>query len=614
MIRLACLLALALALSGCDVFLAPFMSRADKINQAYPVPDKLSAALAQLFVALDSDPHSKEVRAQHAQLLQARAAECGASVELGRLDTPAKVKTKIGETTCFTDFDVKFVDWVELSRVAVELRKPPLVPLTALPARAALGPRSERPLFAKDAAVAILPERGQMSAVELPSMRVIKTFPALHSPDGAGTLSPNGRVVAIPVHPGLVMLEVTTGKTLWSTTKYNQVVAWLPDTAAALLIPKNGYAAALLDHQTATVVPYPLPVSQVSWAIPVAGSAGRLVMGGAGNVAVVDHARRSDGGIDIATVKQFRLSPTSEIRSAAIGWRYAPFLMSKGRKLVYLSQQDWAWLDIESGEAGKWDAAALGTVGFAQLSDTTIFLDLRGGMPISAGQVFNIEQGTLTSVLYPARETGVLYPAAPRQGFVAREKEGLVVGGAVAVEGQPQPIEKAAADIALWLEQLKLQNAARLEQEQANRSAKADAQRASAARTPIPGVPTNAHVSAIGVYEAATPGQGRRPGTVDVKLVPSKMPLVLVLSSYGPVQWNIQANGRPIAAILLSSMHRSTVQGYDGNVVVIGSQHAHEMGSEEHALLKALVAQYLPMPIRLFQGTYRGSEFSVPAN
>ena len=613
MIRLACLLTLALVLPGCDTFQAPFLSRADKINQAYPLAGDLPVSLGQLFTALEGNPNSNEVREQYAQLLQARAAECGGSAELGRLDTPDKVKAKIGETPCFATFDVKFADWVGLSRVATELRKPPLVPLTALPGRAVLPPGAERLSFAKDANVALVPGPGKLTVVELPSMRVINAFPAPGLSSSAGVLSPNGRVAAIPAAPGLVMLDLTTGKVLWSTNKYSEVLAWLPDTAAALLIQQNGYAAALFDHRFATMVSYPLPVPQARWAVPVAGSPGRLVIGGSANVAVMDHARRPDGGIDIAKARQFQLPPANGVFTDVVVWRSAPFLMSKGRKLVYMSQRDWAWLDIESGDVGKWDVTTLGTVGFAQISDTTIFLDIRSGMPIGAGQVLNIEQGTLTPAPYPARETGVLHPATPRQGFVAREKGAVVIGGTVATEGETQPIEKAVAEVTLWLEQIKIKNATRLEQEHAKRSAYAEAQKASAARAPIPGVPANAHISAVGVYESST-GQGRKAGPVDVKLVPSKIPLVLVLSSHSAVQWNIQANGRPIAAILLSSVHPSTVQGYQGNVVIIGSQYAYQMGTEEYLGLKALVAQYLPMPMRLFQGTYRGSEFSVPAN
>jgi hypothetical protein len=159
--------------------------------------------------------------------------------------------------------------------------------------------------------------------------------------------------------------------------------------------------------------------------------------------------------------------------------------MSKGRKLVYHDAQDWGWLDIESGDAGRWDVKSLGTIGFAQVSDTTIYLDIGQGKPIGGGQLFDIEKGTLTAVKNPLPDLGRLHPAAPRQGFVSHVNGAVIVGNDAVTEGGPQPIEKATADIHLWLQQLKLQNATQQEEERATRPPMVEAQNASAPRQPI---------------------------------------------------------------------------------------------------------------------------------
>ena len=55
----------------------------------------------------------------------------------------------------------------------------------------------------------------------------------------------------------------------------------------------------------------------------------------------------------------------------------------------------------------------------------------------------------------------------------------VIVGNDAIAEGGSQPIEKATADIHLWLQQLKLQNATQQEEERDKRSPMFEAQNAS---------------------------------------------------------------------------------------------------------------------------------------
>jgi hypothetical protein len=94
------------------------------------------------------------------------------------------------------------------------------------------------------------------------------------------------------------------------------------------------------------------------------------------------------------------------------------------------------------------------------------------------------------------------------------------------------------------------------------------------------------------------------------------VPLVLALSSYEAVEWDIRNNGRPIAAVLLSGYHESKVLPGNGQVktVMIGQQYAYKIDSPEYPALKAIMARYVPNPVHLFQGRYSASEFNVPAH
>jgi hypothetical protein len=103
-------------------------------------------------------------------------------------------------------------------------------------------------------------------------------------------------------------------------------------------------------------------------------------------------------------------------------------------------------------------------------------------------------------------------------------------------------------------------------------------------------------------------------GVVRVKIAASRVPLVLVLSNYESVEWRVQNEGRPIAAVLVSGYEPATVTGVQGKTIVIGRTHAYKMTGAEFPQLRAEIARYVPNSVRLFQGTYAGAEFSIPSD
>lgn len=129
-------------------------------------------------------------------------------------------------------------------------------------------------------------------------------------------------------------------------------------------------------------------------------------------------------------------------------------------------------------------------------------------------------------------------------------------------------------------------------------------------------LPSNAKVSAIGVYEGTSSSTAkvgaRSPGSVRINVQPGSAPLVLVLSNYEPVHWLINTNGRKISKIFTSGYHDSTVIGAEGTTVIkIGSKHAYKIDSNDYTLLKQDLARYIANPVQLFQGAYTGREFMV---
>jgi hypothetical protein len=129
-------------------------------------------------------------------------------------------------------------------------------------------------------------------------------------------------------------------------------------------------------------------------------------------------------------------------------------------------------------------------------------------------------------------------------------------------------------------------------------------------------LPANARVEAVGVYQgkAARSANGERAmGQIDVVVKRSAQPLVLVLSSYEPVAWNLKPEpGAQPLAVLLSGYHASQVNNA-GNARVLrtGSSFAYRIESNEYVRLKRDVQGWTGKPIAMFQGAYEGAAFTV---
>ncbi len=619
--RYMCVATLSLALAGCDMIGFAFATRTEKVNAAFPLPEELITAQNILFgSAQGAKSAPMPLKTQYAQLLDVRALSCSSTVLLSRFDTPADIKQKIPDTTCFREQDAKLIEWVGMQRAILALQKPALVPFAALPARTVVASPGEPTvgvIVAAGANVAILKgNQSKLTAIQLPSGKVINAFTGPEQAYRQGMLSPNGRVLAMPVsNNALKLLDVESGSTLWSTDKYTEVTAWLPAIDATLLAQKGNGAPMLLDHRSASFEAYPVAISRLTWAVPIGGTETRHAVGDNYNAALLEHSRGADGTLNVNAIKQWRLAPPGVTSSA-------PLSMANGKKLVYVAMRDLAWLDLESGAQGAWNVGAIGAHGFSKVSETGIYLDTAGPTP-RAARLLDIEQATIAGVQGGELNEGMLMPLTPRQGYIRRGSSATVIGNTAVAEGEAQPVEKVLSEANLAQQPAKLNSESFEGRPQPGTAAAANAAAAGHASLPAiggaggrvaaPGIPPDAQVSVIGVYEpnrSATRTAGNRVAhPIDVNVAPSKVPLVLALSSYESVQWRIRSNGRPIAGVLLSSYHPSIVAGVQGNVIVIGQQYAYKIDS-----LKASIARYAPNPVRLFQGAYTGSSFMVPAS
>lgn len=595
MLRSFVLLAALLCLGGCDRMSAAFTPATDRINAAFPLPDELQTASTRLFASLEADKPAKQVTAdQLGQLLKVRALTCTATSPVGRFDTAANIKSKVADLTCFRQQDAQLDEWIAVRRIGMALRDAPVYPLAPLPAKGLLPNFAENVstvLAASDANVMVVRGHQRFTAVQLPGGKQFSSFPVPEQTSRQPSLSPNGRLLAVPVGKGLRILEVATGNLLWSTEKYSDVIAWLPQLEVVVLTQAGTSSPQFMDARRGTLEPYPAAEKSLTWSLPMDG--GKLLVGSPTTVSLMRHARGVNDAMDIVPVRQWTLP----------GYRSPgtlPHLMNQGKKLVYARGSEVGWLNLETGEQGAWQVFGSGST-IAKVSDTSILFDSRmpGATPgTTAGtQVLDVEKMLIANAKDLDARDGQLFSLAPRTGYLKRSNNAVVIGGSVEGEN-PTDLERLIADAQLAQQLAKL-NEPRV-------------------KPLLDNVPEDARLSVIGVYEpevstVRSGGGGNKTGNIKVNVGPGKTPVVLALSSYEPVTWVISnSSGRKISAILLSGYYESTVAGQgNAQVLKIGRTHAYSMDGPDYVRLKQDLARYVSNPVTSFQGGYKGREFMV---
>jgi hypothetical protein len=477
----------------------------------------------------------------------------------------------------------------------------------------------------------------------LPTGKQISAFTSPEQSYRAAAVSPNGRLVAVPGNKGMRFFDVETGQSLWSTQKYSDVIAWLPQVQAIVLSQAGTSAPFAMDARLAKIEPYPAAEKRLTWSAPLAGD--QLLVGNQNTASVMQHVRSAAGALEVSATKQWAL-PSPGITNGV------PHLMQQGKKLVWISARDLGWLDLESGQQGTWSLASLNVNAIAKASETNLVFNVYAQGTGIETRVLDLDTRNVGTAKDLDGRDGQLFALPPRAAFLKRSSNAVVLAGSVESEN-PQDLERLVADANLAQQLAKLdrteapgyspERAAQIEAlarqvramntasairdglprdvverirrgsgsgvaSDAAAQAAANAAPAAARLQPmLTDVPANARVAFVGVYEPEPRG-----GSVRINVAQDSLPLVLVLSSYESVNWVINPGGRKIAAVLVSGYKPSTVTGQGkADVLRVGSRYAYKLDSSEYLNLKTDVARYINNPIQSFQGAYKGQAFEV---
>lgn len=530
---------------------------------------------------------------------------------------------------------------------------------------------------ASKAGVAVLRgTRNEFISVEIPSGKKIASLPTMPEASQTNySLSPNGRILAIPVNnKDLRFVDNETGQELWLARDMNQTYVWLPEIQAALVRENksgNGNGGVLLiDFKIGAVKPYSVAQKNQSWALHISESPSRLLIGSYRDFSLIENSR-SPEGVDSTVVKDYKIkSPRGSVSSLT------PTLMLDGEAIVFVTGRDFMLFNLETRDEKTWESSEIIGNNYAKLSEDSLLVDAYGlsGTVGTRPYVFNIKDSTLSAVETTEGNEGIVYELDGRTGFMRRGYQKVWIGDELQVgkgesldtmiagrklEKQLQALEheeriakarddalKTAQDISRMQRQMGADSAtntnlAQLREtflrqaEQSGYASAAPMAPATEAAQMAPSmnmygaganearrqailnttnrmlgnIPSNARVEAVGVYET----KDRSPAGINVIVKKSEEPIVLMLSAYEPVRWNlIKESGANLAAVIATGYNLPQVTGAGTTKTVIKrGNYAYQQSGSGYAALNNDAMMWTGKPISKFQGAYGGTVFVV---
>lgn len=598
-------LAVTVLLAGCDLR-ERFASAEDRINAAVPLGIDVRQArerLAEQFGTGSNDRASLD--AAWAGRMRARAASCSPDFTPTWRHSSDEVRAAVGNKACFAEFDRKLTRWIGAQRVRLLSAQPPL-PVGALPPSLSLG--GQLAAVSSQAPVAVVTSSEGFELIALDGGRSL--FKERGS-GGALRLSPNGRLFVQSLSGGVSRVRaVEGGETLLELADARSVQwldAWFIGVRSAS--NKPSYLLSLNTAEEVAVVVNNYGSHGNDVLLPVPGQVGRFNLLTFPGLYQLE-AKESAGKFEITVVKE-----KPGVQSALM-----PITMGVGR----LSPDGRAWLLDRSGSLTRLDLTSLEVqeTSFQPFNlDTVVptgrpdqyLLELRA--PVEAANpgvqtkyLYDMAAGTLARLEGADAQRPVTYLAGV--GRLARISPPTLWLLDKLETAAPQPVAEVLNAQQEEVNQARL-NKVQLEQQRVAASP------ALQSGSPLLPYVRDAQVEGVGIYEpaerVAQPGQSRSSGRVTVTVRRSPQPLVLVLTSYEPVQWQLKLEpGARLGAVLVGGYYDSNVLGAgEARVLKIGRHYAYQQEGAEFAALQREVARWAGRPMSLFQTNYRGNSFTV---
>jgi hypothetical protein len=602
----------ALPLAGCGVQNL-WRDNTARFEAALPLSPAINEARLKLEMLLADDA---TLRGQWQREFDARrglrALKC-LSASLSLFDDERNIRGKV-DTACLKAADEELRTWTQGARLRILLTMAPLRPLPAeLPEFITTTDVPGVYGMADGAPIVVVARDRKLEVLDAGNSQTIYRDEALGERLNFLAPSPNGRVFAAGEASSVVMRESETGEVLATYTGY-RTFAWL-DAVTGILTAVNFNQRALFDGTTATLSEPKGMTTYTGTVVRVSDQPARYIVPGYMRLAKFE--LRRDGGPQIHMLDQRDRPRTSGENGSLLGTLDGGHVIIADAQAVVVA--DTRTLDIRSVETGRFNplaACALDEPNAVLIKGT-----VRDQWSRNYYYVYSLDDDTLAPVederLLPS--TGAIVDCPVRfnafKAVYVKTQSGFRRLDNVKRGRRFGPGAFEAHFTEIFETELRRQQALR---------AGSPASTSYAERMRVPARPMlgedikDATIEAVGVYEAENSSRGagassqRWAGPVTVVVRRSAKPIVLVLSSYEAVTWNLNLMpGAKLKAILLGGYKSSTVVGAGDTRVVRISSYAYQAGSSGYGALDNDVQLYTGRRMDTFQGIYSGRMFTV---
>lgn len=602
-------LTVTMLLAGCDLR-QRFDSAEDRINAAMPLDVQIRQARERLAEQLSMQPSERTVldNAWSARL-RARAVSCSPDFTPSWRHSSDAVRAGVGNKACFAEFDRKLARWIGVQRVRLALAQPPATVGSIPPSITLQGHLSAPARDAAQAPVIVVTTTEGFELVALDGRSLFKE----RGQGSEVSLAPNGRLFAQGLS-GVVRIRATDGGETLLELSEARAVHWLSPWFLGVRSAsgKPAYVFSLRSAEEAPVVTS--GASSFEALLPVPGNGDRFnVLAFMGLYQF--EVKEQDGKVGVTLVAE---KPGVDRRLASLTSGFGQF-SADGKEWVTADAEKLVRLDLATLEVreSSFEPALVRSAAPTVRPDQFVIGllmpgDAGGASSRNGNYLFDATAGTLARVAGAAAQRPIRYVAALKR--LAQTSHPTLWLSEQLETAEAQPAANLINGMLEEANQLKLAQVQARSVAEDQRIAQSPALQAGSPLLPFV---RDAQVEGVGIYEAnekiAQPGQSRSTGRVTVTVRRSAQPLVLVLCSYEPVQWQLKLEpGARLGAVLVGGYYDSSVQGAgDARVLKIGRNYAYQQEGAEFAALQREVTRWAGRPISLFQSGYRGTSYTV---
>lgn len=603
-----------ISLAGCDYVL---LDAEEKINAAVPVPQSVQAAFSELLKK-SPDGQRKKVEGEYTAKLKLRALNCAKGYSPSRLASLEKVQKELTDRSCFTSTDNSLAQWIGMRRVAAMLDEPLLRPVPAAAPKFIVGDAFIQSVqFADNAGVAVFLTQQSLQSVDIASGNTF--FKEPRSNEQLGLLSPNGRLVITSAENKVKVRSTESGEVILEVPKARaHAFQWI-DKQAALYNHADSSKTFLLDFSKGEE--FPVPEFQ--------GSFSRVInIDGADNQFIVGTYRTAAKATIERTGQETKVKLIDEKPLSGTSWALNTSGLTADGSQWFNGSKDLTVLSIGTleQESITFEPMHVQTAVATPDPDKLLLTGfIRGGSGVRT-YVFSLSGRTMSSVdrTQLVSERLLYIPSLKKQAAISDSK--IVMLDDLPLSA-PVELTKFIADATEEANARKLEEFQRADALQGAPMAPAAGAyginragwETSGTRMPaqLAELAKDAQVESVGVYQGPRPsarsGNQSETGQIEIKVRKSQKPILLVLSSYETVRWNLNLEpGARLAGVLVSGYKSSQVAGNGAaRVMMIGSNHAYKLDSNEYNALNTHVQRLTGKQIFYFQGRYEGTSFSV---